>query len=285
MPKTPISAYSAANFSSKQSSSTLVFEQEQEGGYFVQVPVELLKSDICSPTALKLYLVLLSYCGRGETAFPGQARLARDMGLSERRVRIVLGELQEVELLSVAHRAGKTNIYRLHRFRLRGQTATTPEEKLPTKRKKDSAHGRNITSAESHVESHLKESDSNMPEKVVAEPVSDNKSGEEKEATNSSITEVEKELRKAGIKHDVARTLATLATNNGRDSHYINNLRQRVENNPALTNPVGYLVTLVRQNAEPVVPQATAPLGTGKGGAIDWSKYMPGGKYAYLARV
>ena len=49
------------------------------------------------------------------TIFPGQQKLADDMGSGERSVRTYLKELEDAGFLEVTQRGlGKTNLYRLH---------------------------------------------------------------------------------------------------------------------------------------------------------------------------
>jgi Helix-turn-helix domain len=53
---------------------------------FTQVPNHLLRSDKISAGAKLAYTMLLSYAWQNDFCFPGQERLAKDMGAGERSV-------------------------------------------------------------------------------------------------------------------------------------------------------------------------------------------------------
>jgi hypothetical protein len=81
---------------------------------FTQVPNFILtKSDI-SVGAKLAYAMLLKYAWGDDACFPGQTKLALDMGSGERSVRRYLEELEKAALLEIVQRGlGKTNLYRL----------------------------------------------------------------------------------------------------------------------------------------------------------------------------
>ena len=59
--------------------------------------------------------MLLKYAWDDDACFPGQQKLAEDMGSGERSVRTYLKELEDAGFLEVTQRGlGKTNLYRLH---------------------------------------------------------------------------------------------------------------------------------------------------------------------------
>jgi hypothetical protein len=82
---------------------------------FTQVPNFILtKSDISVGAKLS-YAMLLKYAWDNDACFPGQAKLAVDMGAAERSIRTYLKELEAAGLLEIKQRGlGKTNLYRLH---------------------------------------------------------------------------------------------------------------------------------------------------------------------------
>src|SRR3984957_19859023 len=82
---------------------------------FTQVPNFILTKKDISVGAKLAYAMLLKYAWDNDACFPGQVRLAEDMGAAERSVRTYLKELEAVELLEIKQRGlGKTNLYRLH---------------------------------------------------------------------------------------------------------------------------------------------------------------------------
>jgi biotin operon repressor len=82
---------------------------------FTQVPNFLLRSSKLSAGDKITFAMLLSYAWQNDYCFPGQDRLAHDMGLDERSVRRHLKSLQAVGLLVIQRRGlGKTNVYELN---------------------------------------------------------------------------------------------------------------------------------------------------------------------------
>src|SRR5713226_9867208 len=84
-------------------------------GGFTQVPNFLLKSKKLSAGDKMTFAMLLSYAWQNDYCFPGQARLAQDLGLTDRSVRTHLKSLEANGLLSIQRRGqGKTNVYELN---------------------------------------------------------------------------------------------------------------------------------------------------------------------------
>src|SRR6202790_2117230 len=82
---------------------------------FTQVPNFILTKPDISVGAKLAYAMLLKYAWGDDACFPGQAKLAEDMGAAERSIRTYLNELEAAELLEIKQRGlGKTNLYRLH---------------------------------------------------------------------------------------------------------------------------------------------------------------------------
>jgi len=82
---------------------------------FTQVPNFLLKSKKLSAGDKMALAMLLSYAWQNDYCFPGQIRLADDLGLDERSVRRHLKSLESNGLLAIKRRGqGKTNIYELN---------------------------------------------------------------------------------------------------------------------------------------------------------------------------
>ena len=82
---------------------------------FTQVPNFLLKSKTLSAGDKMTFAMLLSYAWQNDFSFPGQRRLAEDLGLTDRSVRTHLQSLEKHGLLDIKRRGlGKTNIYILN---------------------------------------------------------------------------------------------------------------------------------------------------------------------------
>ena len=79
------------------------------------VPNFILESKEISVGAKLTYAMLLKYAREQENCFPGQERLADDMGSSERSVRTWLKELEKTGLIAIKQRGqGKPNLYTIH---------------------------------------------------------------------------------------------------------------------------------------------------------------------------
>ena len=82
---------------------------------FTQVPNVILTNKHLSVGAKLAYAMLLKYHWTNNDVFPGQQKLADEMGSGERSVRTYLKELEDAKFLEVTQRGlGKTNLYRLH---------------------------------------------------------------------------------------------------------------------------------------------------------------------------
>ena len=82
---------------------------------FTQVPNFILTRKELSVGAKLAYAMLLKYAWNDDACFPGQLKLADDMGAGERSVRTYLKELEAAGALEIVQRGlGKTNLYRLH---------------------------------------------------------------------------------------------------------------------------------------------------------------------------
>src|SRR5436190_24321611 len=83
---------------------------------FTQVPNFLLKSKKLSAGDKMAFAMLLSYAWQNDFCFPGQRRLAEDLGLEERSVRRHLKALEEDVLLAIWERGQrKTTVSWLNR--------------------------------------------------------------------------------------------------------------------------------------------------------------------------
>jgi len=84
-------------------------------GGFTQVPNFILKDPALSFGAKVAYSMFLSYAWHNDSCFPGQDRLAVDMGVTRPRVTQLISELQRASLITIQRRGqGKTNVYRVH---------------------------------------------------------------------------------------------------------------------------------------------------------------------------
>ena len=83
-------------------------------GGFTQVPNFILKHAALSLGAKITYSMFLHYAWHNDSCFPGQERLAGDMGMSQSRVSEFIKELETADLVEITRRGqGKTNIYKI----------------------------------------------------------------------------------------------------------------------------------------------------------------------------
>lgn len=101
-------------------------------GGFTQVPNFILRNSGLSGGAKLTYALFLSYAWHNDSCFPGQDRLAVDMGLSRSRVTELVSELNRAGLLTIQRRGqGMTNFYTIH-FRVKaGKTTRQTKVGLP----------------------------------------------------------------------------------------------------------------------------------------------------------
>ena len=82
---------------------------------FTQVPNFILKNPDISVGGKIVYAMFISYAWHNDYCFPGQERLAEDMGMSRSRVTEFVTELEKYGLISIQRRGqGKTNLYTVH---------------------------------------------------------------------------------------------------------------------------------------------------------------------------
>jgi hypothetical protein len=83
-------------------------------GGFTQVPNFILKNAELSLGAKVTYAMFLHYAWHNDSCFPGQERLAGDMGMSQSRVSEFIKELESANLIEITRRGqGKTNLYKI----------------------------------------------------------------------------------------------------------------------------------------------------------------------------
>ncbi len=82
---------------------------------FTQVPNHILDDSKLSPGAKLTYAMLLKYAWQNDYCFPGQERLAKDLGGGQRSVVRYTQELEKTGFIKIIRRGqGKPNIYELN---------------------------------------------------------------------------------------------------------------------------------------------------------------------------
>jgi hypothetical protein len=79
---------------------------------FTQIPNFILRDPAVSIGAKTIYSLLLSYAWHNDLCFPGQDRLAKDVGMGIASVNRFIKELEGCSLIEIERRGqGKTNFY------------------------------------------------------------------------------------------------------------------------------------------------------------------------------
>ena len=103
---------------------------------FTQVPNFILRDPKISIGGKVVYAMFLSYAWHNDSCFPGQDRLAQDMGMSRSRVTEFVGELERAGLVTIERRGqGKTNLYTIH-FQVKQLGIKHPDVGGPTSRRR-----------------------------------------------------------------------------------------------------------------------------------------------------
>jgi len=97
---------------------TLVNQEPAYENNFARIPIGLIRNPEIDPQAFRLYCNLVSYAFQLKGCFPGQERLAREMGLSKsyglKQISKMISKLQELKLVKVERPGqGRPNIYYL----------------------------------------------------------------------------------------------------------------------------------------------------------------------------
>jgi hypothetical protein len=82
---------------------------------FTQLPNFILRDPNLSIGAKTTYALFLSYAWNNNLCFPGQDRLAKDIGMSIGSVNAFIKELEATGLIEITRRGqGKTNLYTIN---------------------------------------------------------------------------------------------------------------------------------------------------------------------------
>ena len=82
---------------------------------FTQVPNAILRSDKISPGAKLTYTLLLSYAWHNDFCFPGQDRLADDMGIARQTANRHIKELADKGFIAIKRQGlNRPNLYEVN---------------------------------------------------------------------------------------------------------------------------------------------------------------------------
>ncbi len=253
--------------------------------FFVQAPVSVVRCPTLSPVAKTTYDVLLSYRDPTGTAYPGQARLAAEVGVSEPTVRRALARLAAVGLVEPTRRGqGHTNAYRVHRSALRTASSDArPERKKFTFQNEKPMRSRtNILFVELDPRE-LDPQEQNSPPPTPTNSVGVGGGGEPSpEQVQQTAADAALIVKATGMAPDEACATAEVAAASGHGPGYVAELVAHVTSAPSVQNPAGCLRALVltgrrrpARGAGNVPPRAQRP-------ALHPEHYTAGGKYGHL---
>lgn len=82
---------------------------------FVQVPISILRHNDLSMGAKMVYAALLSYAWFNDYCYPGQARMAEEIGAGRTSVSQWIKELEQKGFVKIIRRGqGRTNVYEVN---------------------------------------------------------------------------------------------------------------------------------------------------------------------------
>lgn len=110
-----LAKHKAAELKQRENTIRIVGADPMSKRGFTQLPNFVLSSPDLSIGAKITYAMLLKYAWYDDHCFPGQTKLAQDIGSSERSVRTYLKELEASGYITIKQRGlGKVNVYELH---------------------------------------------------------------------------------------------------------------------------------------------------------------------------
>ncbi len=96
---------------------TIRFENKKQEKGFTQTPNHILLNNKIPYQARFLFIILLRYAWNKQQCFPGQTRIAEDIGVSQRTIRNWLSDLEQHGLIEIIQRGlNKTNLYVIKDF-------------------------------------------------------------------------------------------------------------------------------------------------------------------------
>jgi predicted transcriptional regulator len=214
---------------------SLSYDPELEADYFAQLPKTIIFDERISDGAYRLYSVLLIYCRRKETAWPGQETLANDLHRSVRQIHRLLTELKEIGLIDWQQNGQSSNRYYVYKAPLIQRTKAQSEPdrtKMSTlDRTKMSTLDRTKMSTESHeVESHKLEQ-------------------------HHADVSLKNLLMQAGFATSNADKLQETLAKNNRPIEYLERWLKYIKSEPDIKRPLGFLRSMIEENQNPPLTQ------------------------------
>jgi hypothetical protein len=240
--------------------------------FFVQTPVSVVRCRTLTPVQKTTYDVLCSYADATGTAYLGQARLAAEVGCSERTVRDAVHILVAAGLVAVRRRGqGLTNLYHLTRIPLRAPRSRADRQGLPVQ----NGRPRRPKAAPVAAESDPLERD---PAKRDQPPAGEG-GGEIAAQIAADTTLI---ATATGMAPDEAQATAEVAAASGHGPGYVAELVAHVTSSPSVQNPAGCLRALVQQGKRRPPRGAGGVPPRAQRAALHPEHYGPEGKYAHL---
>ncbi len=252
--------------------------------FFIQAPLSVVRCPTLSPVAKTTYDVLLSYRDPSDLAYPGQARLAAEVGVSEPTLRRALRLLETAGLVEPIRRGqGYTNLYRVHRSALRPANSDARPE-----RKKRAVQNENPVRSRANkmlVKLDRREKDREEQDQPPPAP-----SWEGGEGGGGVISELDQQIeadaaliaKATGMNTGEAQETAALAAASGHGPGYVAELVAHIAASPSVQNPAGCLRALVQHGKRRPARGAGGVPPRSQRAALHPEHYRPGGKYGHL---
>lgn len=110
-----LAAAKAQELKERQNTIRIIGADPATAKGFTQVPNFILQNSKISIGAKITYAMMLKYAWDDDHCYPGQEKLAADIGTTDRSVRRYLKELEEAGFVDIRQRGlGKVNIYNLN---------------------------------------------------------------------------------------------------------------------------------------------------------------------------
>src|SRR2546428_12662820 len=93
----------------RQRVERIIVENEMLRAGFAALPYVVLRDTMLSIGARLTYAVLLSYAWQADSTFVGQAKMAKDMGISERQLQRYLYELRDMSYIEISRKDRRYN--------------------------------------------------------------------------------------------------------------------------------------------------------------------------------
>lgn len=125
----------------------LPYDTSLDQGHYSKISTAFMRDPRYSCTVKALYVLLLGYAVQFVEVCPGQARLCKELDISEKTLRAAIGVLEAAGLLVVRRRGqGLTNVYKVYFIPLINNFGDKGDQASHASRSRDAARKDNLES-------------------------------------------------------------------------------------------------------------------------------------------